>query len=33
MGSHHYLLLAAVLVGGYVLGVMWKQPAQLVGLA
>ena len=28
----HYLLLAIILIVGYVLGRMWATPAQMVGL-
>jgi hypothetical protein len=32
MEMSHYLLLAIVLIAGYVLGRMWDTPAQMTGL-
>jgi hypothetical protein len=32
MEMSHYLLLAIILIVGYVLGRMWATPAQMVGL-
>jgi hypothetical protein len=32
METQHWLMIAIVLVVGYVLGRMWSTPAQLVGL-
>jgi hypothetical protein len=33
MEGQHYLMLFVVLVVGYFLGVTWKAPARMVGLA
>lgn len=33
MQGQHWVMLAVVLVVGYVLGVLWKTPAQMVGLS
>jgi hypothetical protein len=32
MEGQHYLMLAIILVAGYVLGRIWTTPAQMVGL-
>lgn len=32
MQSHHWLFMAVLIIGGYVLGRYWTQPAQWVGL-
>ena len=32
MEGQHWVMLIIVLIVGYVLGVMWKAPAQMVGL-
>lgn len=32
METHHYILLALLLIAGYVLGRVWATPANLVGL-
>ena len=33
MGGEHWFMLLIVLIVGYVLGQLWKAPAQMVGLA
>lgn len=33
MQGEHWFMLLIVLIVGYVLGVLWKTPAQMVGLA
>lgn len=32
METQHWVMLAVMLVAGYVLGRVWTQPAQMVGL-
>lgn len=33
MQGRHWFMLAAFFVAGYLVGQLWKQPAQMVGLA
>lgn len=33
MQGRHWVMFAVALVVGYVIGQLWKQPAQLIGLA